>query len=485
MTPRAIFDALDKCRLAQGFFLSEQAGALVIGGQFDIAQLRLWRDICSQASGSWCNITVLDSIELERNLHEIDLSSLAGEAVKISIRHRVANGAAHLFSIEGLRTLLASPTGLDGISVVRIATQFVPFKTRALLFEPWQTEPQPADQRRHSALEKRPQRYVRTLLSDQVVPTEADPWLLAEHDTVPSSVLSAWKEAATRWMVRTFVDEIFEDSTNLIAVLHGPPTRRLAMGREGPLRPTQFEAVSDAANWVFGEGTDTEVRHTLLTNELARNWPAASEYFDNIFNALIPALEGARTAYRAHLRAGSRETIRALSDLRRALLEEVQRVAQQTRDLATSLWRDVAIAIGAAAFRAVLDLVKSGTNSGPASGGVSAEKVYASVLVATMIYLLTSLLMSALINRRFFNIAANNRKDWQVKLYGFLSPAEFDALAGQTITKSVNTYRCVLWSSWLVTIVVCAFLLTLAIHTGWGSISAFASDMRTLSQWLQ
>jgi len=460
MIPKIVADALEASRSATELFVNEQPGLLVAGGKFAPDQLQAWAQVASVAENSWCKFSLVDSIGKEWDRKSTDFSIFQGENIRISLRYEVPLGAVHAFSVQGLRKLLASSETLIGISTVRIADDFDAFQTRGPLFEPWVGEPVAAPVRKAPAPDRNPRRYVRSALTASLVPSEADPWLLAEAEISSSRVLAIWKSHAVHWMALTLLDEIYDEGAVTFAVLHGPPTRRLKLGKAGPFSEDQFAAIAPAAQWVFGEGTDVETKHTLLTNELARLWGVSDTYFDSIFDVALLALDGARTAYAAHLKAGSRETIRSLSELRKSLADEALRITDQTRALATSLWRDVAIAIGAAAFKTVLDISK---NSGAANAGT--EHVYVGVLAATILYLVARMAVATWINDHFLSVSNLTRRVWRRKIYGFVSDEDFLALAQKPLDDTTATYDRVLLLGWIVTYVACGVLEILAVRT--------------------
>lgn len=457
MIQKAVGSAVEVSRTAPDFYLNEdEPGLLVVGGRFLRTELDAWAVVANAAKGSWCRIGASNSIGGEERLVSDQLDGLVGEPLRITIGSPTFVGAKHFFTVEGLRGLLSRPEKLAGVSVVRVAEDFTTFRCGDITFEPWAGPPEAAPQRQEVSADKSPRRYIRTLTSSPVVPLETDPWLLSGPLPEPSRVFGVWRDASTSWLCRTLVNEVFDDGGRIHVVIHGPPTRRLELGREGPLGIRQYQSIAEAAQWVFREGTDIEVRHTLLTSEIARNWGALLTYFDRIFQVIDPSLEGARISYAAHLRGGSRETIRMLSDLRRTLFDEIQRVTQQTRDLAASLWKDVLLAVGAVGFRAVLDLVK---------GGPSLARIYAIVLISTAIYLVASFIVTTNLNRKFLRIAEDSRREWRSKLYNFLTDEDFQSLTDKPLNDLISAYRRVVLWGWIVTLIAVVILTYLAANT--------------------
>ena len=111
------------------------------------------------------------------------------------------------------------------------------------------------------------------------------------------------------------------------------------------------EPLQACVNWVFARDADT--RHALLENELAR-LAGSVEFTDCKPDWFTQSLKAAERAYRAVLRSKSSETIKALTDLRKTIADDVARANQTTRDFLSSAWRDFSVAIAAVVARVTL-----------------------------------------------------------------------------------------------------------------------------------
>jgi hypothetical protein len=139
------------------------------------------------------------------------------------------------------------------------------------------------------------------------------------------------------------------------------------------------------------------------------------------------------TAYRAHIREGSKETLKALSDLRKTLSDEVSKVSAQTRELIGTLWKDFAIAVTALLSRIALLFAdkKVAAYSAPMR----------TVLVGAAVFIVVNLTMTLRTNARFMRIAEVTRPVWKQKLFGFLPDEDLRALAEEPIEESIATYN--------------------------------------------
>jgi hypothetical protein len=144
-----------------------------------------------------------------------------------------------------------------------------------------------------------------------------------------------------------------------------------------------------------------------------------------LIGVLDHALASAREAFAFHLQEDSKEAIKSLGDLRKALQEEVARSQTATRDLLSALWRDAAIAGAAFALRSAT------TNS-------SAINI-ASLGAATLLF--ASLLTTVLSNWRFDVLAKQVRAQWRQRLYAFMSEKQWIELVTQPVSRARWVYR--------------------------------------------
>ncbi|QGM48244.1 hypothetical protein [Methylocystis heyeri] len=411
-----------------GFFINVAGGNLDVGGMFDETRLSHWRkamSVCAQEGD--IDITCLD--EDDRAIPLGQLTDAVGQRLRFLIKLPVHDGAVHLLAIEQLRTLLKTPTSLAGVSVVRIAGLEGPFASEAISFETWADGPTSAPIR-SPRIEGSPRRFVKCLAPNFMAPSEIEPWL--EKDGAPSSsqFRNEWKEAASIALCRSLTNEIFMDGDTPQCVLASTPSRRLAYGQERNVSDDEFVALQACARWVFLEGADIEVRHTLFTNELGREWRDDRPYLDGVWARLLPSLDAAKLAYRAHLKTGSKETLKSLSDLRKTLGDEIQKLMQQTRDLSANVWRDIAIALGVTAIRFGLDPTKiAGAKAG-----------FSVVFALTAIYIWASYWVALKTNRDFLQVIEDTRTAWRDKLYGYLDKADYAALAEKPIRDATAAY---------------------------------------------
>ncbi|RYF13192.1 MAG: hypothetical protein EOO77_15980 [Oxalobacteraceae bacterium] len=204
----------------------------------------------------------------------------------------------------------------------------------------------------------------------------------------------------------------------------GPPILRIRA--DDPALTDAWEQLTACAEWVFLTGSDIEVRHLIFAVELARaNRP------DLALPAIsAQALEAARATYEAHVQSASRETLKALADLRKTVIDETQKVTQRAQDLTSGLWRDVAVSAAPFVIKVLGDASKT-TKPGIAAG----------FYFAAAIFIAVSFGLQVRINKTFLDNQRKARAKWFQTLYGYISANERRDIAEEPIEKAVASYN--------------------------------------------
>lgn len=109
----------------------------------------------------------------------------------------------------------------------------------------------------------------------------------------------------------------------------------------------------------------------------------------------------AKVTYEAHVQSSSRETLKALADLRKNVIDETQKVAQRAQDLTSTLWRD--LAVSAAPF--VLKIFGD-------AGKLNSPVISASFYFAAAAFVALSFILQWRINSAYFHSQASSRQQW-------------------------------------------------------------------------
>lgn len=434
--------------------IDEHPGTLSVTGKLSVEALTAWRSVAQACAAYGCELVCRDSLGDVQTLETADLAIISKGSLRLTVNVAPPAGTLLLFTSQGLRRALAPTQDLSGVAMIYALGVAEAIETEGVAIQPWQAAAGPATLR--SAKYPSPRRFARTVAGDTRAPLEIDSWLIKHVSTRDDESYLIWREAAAGSVLRSLVNELYEADGKVHVLLSGSPVRRLELGTL-TIESAQFDLLQRAGRWVYAEGNDVELRHTLLTNELAREWRDGEAFATGLPKWLETALESAGLAYRAHVQQGSRDTIKSLGDLRKTLAEEIAKVNQQTRDQAANLWRDIAVAIVTIAFRFSLDAAKA----------ASAASAFAIIFLLVAAYIVTSQSIAVFSNRRFLKVASDARATWRRKGYGYLSDEEFETLAEVPIASARAVYdRVETLANWTVGIVTTGLVSAAILESG-------------------
>lgn len=307
------------------------------------------------------------------------------------------------------------------------------------VIQSWDGAQQPAT----LAPTKSPRALVKEFGDVRRVPEDVRQWLTpaleAERFSQPAT--QVWVRAASAALISSLPDEI--DAGNGELKFRGPPRLTLpAFDRAADtLDHATFNTLLEASWWLFEHEREAEMRHILLAAELARSGAAAESTLAFLRQHLAHARESAQIAYQMALADTGRDTLKVLSDLRKAITEETTKLSDISRQLTGSVAVAMATGIGLIAFRVA--------TSAPAG-------LIAIVMLVVAVYI--AMVISSSV--QFMWLQRQLRTDWQPRLYRFLPAADYERMV---TTPTGKAERSLIWTAWLGGAAV--FVLTLA--CGW------------------
>jgi hypothetical protein len=340
--------------------------------------------------------------------------------VSITIRKPVGSNSACFFLQEQLQSYFLSGKIARTVLVADISST-EGFSARGLTVAPWDLQP-PAPT---LAIEKiDPTPFVRDFVPAREVPVDLAPWILASPPAQAGAVFDFWRAIAARRLLAGLVSSAFEDNGTIWLQASGPPIYRLRADDGAILQA--FDALTDATQWVFLSGRDVEARHIIFASELAR----ASRLDLSVKDISIKGLESAKATYEAHVQSSSRETLKALGELRKTVIDETQKVTQKAQDLTAGLWRDVAVTIAPFILKLLGD-----------AGKVTDPRIAAGFYFAAAIFIIVSFTLQWRINSAFLKSQSESRGTWLLTLYNYISEKERDEIAEKPIKDALANYR--------------------------------------------
>ncbi len=281
---------------------------------------------------------------------------------------------------------------------------------------------------------KSPRALVKEPGQSKIVPADIRPWLLideTQHD-FENKIHKAWSVKAFDATLHSLANEIDPEDYSLI--FKGPPKLILKSPRSEEnlsinITKYLFLNIQKAAHWVYENRRETEIKHLLLAIEIARSGQNTGPTSDYLEKNISTALESAKIAYQMSLSDLGKDTIKSLSDLRKAITEETAKATDATRQMVTAVSGALTVGIGLAAARISTD--------------INPWLVTLAMSIATAYMVLVSYS-----GWSFIKIQRNLRKDWQPKLYRYLPEAEYEKMVSEPARQSEQTFkRSALWGS--------------------------------------
>lgn len=423
LSPIHVLALLD--RLTHKADVDERASALRLSGQFpDAEALEEWRAFQRGPGGQIERVTI--SVEGTDAALEPDDAFVPGRPYRIGITKRLNPGTVCVFFQSSVTPALLSEAAGGSLLIADI-TPSETFECLGMSVDIWSDV---------SVLAKfapfgdpiDPRKWVFDLSDPRIVPSDLRPWLLKRQPEIEGDAFSTWKSEAALRLWSSLVDQVAGSAKERRYILAGPPTHDVRVSENdiaGAFRPLRY-----ASEWIFADVTDQDARHLIFGSELAQTLRALAL---PLADAIPIALDNAKAAYRAHVQSASRETLKALADLRRAVVDETQKTVERTHDLTGALWRDLLVA--AAPF--VIKIL-------PDSANISSSLIARCFLCVAALYLIGSFTAQTLVNRDFFMQQRRARATWYAALTRYLPKQEYNEISAEPIEAAKRVYDRVL-----------------------------------------
>lgn len=249
------------------------------------------------------------------------------------------------------------------------------------------------------------------------IPARIEPWLLdMPFSDAPEGdpVFDEWAKLSVDVARKCLASEILADGTIVYA---GPPKTKVSGTDPLPLTRNLLFALQRALRWVYETTHQAEIRHNLLGAELGRH------SIERGISATVVAsgLEGAKIAYQLALSDISRDSLKAIADVRKAVTEEINKTADTARQLATAVAGSVFLGLGVVAARV--------TSTAPPALLITLAMVLA-IYVGAMIFA----------SHHFMSLQENLRSDWKQRFYSFLGANDYETLVTQPLRKAKHGF---------------------------------------------
>lgn len=393
--------------------LISEGNAAVIVSDISADTARLIRKVASAAGWSF---RIYDSADSDTEVEEGDeaFGPFRIELDKPLPEGHVQAEALYIATAVGFKAFLCSGHTATRWHLLGLTR---PFNTRARAYCDWGE----GDTYAESLPTKSPRLLVKESATFRTVPEDVRHWLLEEghHLDKADSLHMLWAKQAFEALSRCLANEI--DSSGSKLTFKGPPKLNLTIptveGGHPPISLEDFEVVQEAAVWVFDNAREAEVKHILLSAEIARSGRADGEIQEYFRENLTAALDCARIAYQMAVSEITKDTLKSLTDLRKAVTEETSKATDATRQAIAAISTALTVGLGLIVARLTLQI-----------------NPYLISIVMAVAFGYT--VLNVMSGGKFINIQRKLRQDWQPKLYRFLSEAEFKKMVGEPIEQA-------------------------------------------------
>ncbi|RWO42808.1 MAG: hypothetical protein EOS11_14555 [Mesorhizobium sp.] len=327
-------------------------------------------------------------------------------------------------------------------SRVWAATLAQPFETISVRISPWGDNAVFRPQR----LQADPRRVVRETGSSRLVEADLSRWLLRRDSPLPwdDRTFQTWARLSATALLRSLASEIVEG----VLVFRGPPTKRLEEDSPDPLRNLErdgFALLQDCCLWVVENDREHEGRHGLFATEFARSVATGSSIGTNFRKDGRDALEGAKIAYQFGLSEISRDALRAMSDLRKAVSDEAAKLTESTRQLAMAVAGAMFGGIGLVIARLAV----------PTPGNALSVAIFL-IGIVLVLYVVAIIYTGV----QFMGLQKRLREQWRSRLYRFLPENDYQAMVQKPADDAEDGFKQAAWFSGLLAfILLVAFLI--------------------------
>ena len=247
-------------------------------------------------------------------------------------------------------------------------------------------------------------------------------WLLRIPSAqVREAALQPWRERAAPRLLRAMAQEIEPDDRLLF---RGPPTARFVVANHEDFPGDLFATIQSVASWLLENERELENRHGLLAAEVSRA-AVRNGNAEDLAIVLAAALEGARIAYNFGINQQSRDTLKALGDLRKAVSDDTTKLSETIRTLGAAVVGAVFANLGLIVAR--LTLPANDKFVGPAA-----------ILVGIVLAIYVATVIGSGVH--YIRVQSYLRKEWRNSLYKFLAKEDYRRLVEVPIERAENAF---------------------------------------------
>lgn len=362
-----------------------------------------------------------------------DMGAADLDQAEIHVQFKTVQGRRPVLTRSGFESNLRR--GLAGIDHVLLDEEFEGFAVGTSWVSPWRStstkvpmEPGiPVEDLRHLVVEA----------GTGLLPARINDWVLTHEPKTASEAFVAYARLAWPRLCAFLFNRVFGSEGSWQGKWRGDSGRTISLGAgASTIQAADLSAVSAAIRWIASAENGIDMRHAFLVGELSATHGDHAELLPFLRNHLSSALERAQEAYRLYVNGLTEKTVRAVSDLRKALMEDVGRQVAFSRDLSSQLWKDSALAVAALAAKYLIE---------PSKAPVSASRILgidvgSLALIAVLLLVVTHFALTICGNERFYKAVNDNHDRWRRRFAGALGADEYKEMYEQPLAQARGAY---------------------------------------------
>ncbi|WP_152536973.1 hypothetical protein [Pseudomonas syringae] len=348
---------------------------------------------------------------------------LVGSTANLKISKLPRGTSTVFFTISGLRGSLKNDT-VQRSNIIYLFFGFSEFSSQSCNFKIWSKD-ESADDISRTLLD--PRNFIRDSTGGALV-EHLKFWALRTKPNVLSEVFRVWEEIAIPCSSLIFCTEVWKKNLALNLIFSGP--QKLEIEYDQKIDKILFDTlkVVESTSWILDVDREVEIRHNFFSSRIASERRRTFETWPEFFNRVASrVLENSKNDYKAHLHSKSSETLKAIADLRKIIAEESSKIIDRTHALTSTLFRDIAIAIGTVSIKILA--VKE----------ASIESSF--LLLFSALWLAASLSITISTNRAYIISLTRSRFLWNKKVDSLIPLSEFKDLSTRPFKDAVKAYN--------------------------------------------
>ncbi|EJN29842.1 hypothetical protein PMI35_02296 [Pseudomonas sp. GM78] len=340
------------------------------------------------------------------------------------------NGVAFFFSPTGFLSC-ALIAEISQFGEVYIFEQDVSFSSLLCDFKSWNF-PEPLHASTKKLVEEVDARKIVRDTTGEVIHARHGFWIAPVIPDVKNKLYEEWLRLATFKASALLASEIWRKDGQLFLTLKGGRSLEIGYVNPGTSHSSvDLHRVHMALDWIYSQSRDAEVRHTLICQRISTQRHRSREsWLEFLLRSVACAHQSAREDYRSHIHVKTVDLLKAVTDIRKTVSEEVNKIVDRTQSLTTGLLRDLSISFTLVALRQVL-MAKNFLSAG--------ETKF--LLLANIFWLIVSVCLSGYQNKLYFRSQIKFRYNWSKRVIGLISADEFSALSRKPFKDSIKAYK--------------------------------------------